>query len=344
MSDQALGPLANSGRLFVIPKYRLMYVSLAKNACTALKWMMATLGGEDTSRFTLGLRPYTNDMDVIHDRRQWRKVLRVSEVDPKIRAEMAPENGWLIFSVVRDPLPRTFSGWQNKLLLNSPTHARWSAERWYPRFPQDQETIVADFAAFVDMLANNPKHPLHEDTHFRSQVRLLRGDKIKYTRLYDISEMAQLRADVSAHLAGFGWSGELYLPRSNESPLRPIAAVFPDKVRAQLEQIYARDFKRFGQHWDSDKIPDIPWSKDAIAEAQRMTAAGRRMTEMRRIGLEQQREIARLERQIRTMERGWAGVALRVARHGRRLRRRLIAVLTRVAPGLAERLRESLHR
>lgn len=339
-----LGPLLSSVRFFVIPQYRLMYVSLAKNACTTLKWMMANLGGEDPSRFKLGLTPFTNEFDVIHDRSQWRRVKRLGDLDPEVRDAIGPDNGWLVFSVVRDPRPRCFSAWQNKLLFNGPNYTRWRGEPWYPRFPRDAATIRTDFAKFVDMLAHHPDHPLRTDTHFRSQTQLLRQDCVTYSQIYDISELSRLRDDVTSHLASFGWSGELYLPRLNETPLRAVASAFAPKVRAQLEEIYAADFEQFGVGWDFADIRDEPWPSSAIAEAQRMAGAGRRMAELRDIGLRHKRQVSKLEQRVAELESAAPVTLPRLEYRLRELARRLAAALDRVAPGLVERIRAARRR
>jgi Sulfotransferase family len=339
-----LAALGGSGRYYVIPEYRLMYVSVAKNACTALKWMMADLGGEDAEHFTLGLSPYTSRIDGIHDRTQWRKVARLGDLPEHVLAELHPDNGWLVFGVVRDPRPRCFSAWQNKLLLGSPNYTQWRREAWYPRFPAEPEAIREDFARFVDMLARNPDHPLHVDTHFRTQTRLLRRDAVPYSHIYDISEMGRLKADVTAHLQGFGWSGELFLPRSNETPLRATKALFADGVREQLEAVYASDFKRFGRRWDFADIPDEEWTADALEDARRLAGDWRRMAELRDIGLELRRETEQLRTRVAALETEPVEVTAVLRRRLVRLHRLALLRAEPVARQLAEPVSDRLGR
>ncbi len=313
-----------------------MYVSVAKNACTALKWMMAHLGGEDAEHFELGLSPYTSRIDAIHDRKQWRKVARLGDLPERVLAELHPDNGWLVFGVVRDPRSRCFSAWQNKLLLRSPHYTRWRSEPWYPRFPQEPEAIREDFARFVDVLVDNPDHPLHVDTHFRTQTRLLRRDTVTYSHIYDISEIGRLKADVTAHLQDLGWSGELFLPRSNETPLRATSAVFADGVREKLEAVYASDFKRFGERWDFADITDEEWTPGALEDARRLAGDWRRMAELRDIALDLRTDSEQLRARVAALEAQPAGVFAVLRRSLIRLRRLALRRAEPVARQLAE--------
>ena len=45
--DDSLRILGTTRRAYVIPDLKLLYISLAKNACTSIKWLMAELAGED---------------------------------------------------------------------------------------------------------------------------------------------------------------------------------------------------------------------------------------------------------------------------------------------------------
>ena len=45
--DDSLRILGTTRRAYVIPELKLLYISLAKNACTSIKWLMAELAGED---------------------------------------------------------------------------------------------------------------------------------------------------------------------------------------------------------------------------------------------------------------------------------------------------------
>jgi hypothetical protein len=273
-------------RSYVVPEHRIMFNALNKNACTSLKWMIAAIAGEDLSRFSSGLTTLPTNAEAVHNRWQWKVSPTLDKLDPEIRAGIHPDNGWFIFAVVRDPRTRLFSAWQNKLLTANPGYARWAKEDWYPRQPADVDTMVADFTRFVDFLEREPQHELRLDPHFRDQADLLVPSAVQYSQVYDISEMRQLRADLEVHLAATGWSGELYVPRSNTSPLWPNGRLFVDGVREQVERIYAADFELFGDRWDFASIDTAPeWSTAECRQIDMLVEHGQRIGELRDIGI-----------------------------------------------------------
>ena len=287
---------ANS-RIFVAPEQKVLWVSLNKNACTSLKWMMASLMGEDLDRFATGLMPVTNNQDAIQNRGKWEHAKILRDYDPAIVADIHAGNGWFVFAVVRDPRNRLFSAWQNKLLLENPGYTHYRDESWYPRHPLTAETVVEDFERFVDMVETHPNHSLRQvDPHFRDQADLLIPHLIDYTKIYEITELKQMQDDLRAHLAGMGWTGELYLPRSNDTPLRVTAAPFANGVRERIEKMFAADFELFPGRWDFAKAEAAePWTDHELREAEIHAGYGRRIGDLRERGLELRDEAA-LER------------------------------------------------
>ena len=267
---------------FAVPAARVMFVQVHKNACTSLKWMMAGIAGEDLAGFKPSLQAATNEHDDIHDRRQWRKTPRLNELSPELRAQIHPENGWFVFAVVRDPRSRLFSAWESKLLLDNPGYTHYLSEPWYPRHPIDADSVVEDFARFVDLLESAPDHRVRRDPHFCDQVDLLHSDVVTYTQVYDIRELGRLRQELQAHLDSVGWAGELDLPRLNDTPLRVNARPFAGGVRERIEKIYAADFERFGDRWDFAHVEAAPeWTEAELREADLRASYGRRLGYLR---------------------------------------------------------------
>ena len=73
------------------------------------------------------------------DRARHEPVARRAAVDPlrgRGARAAAGQEGWLRFSLVRDPAPRLWSGWQSKLLLREPRFVEdFGDAPWFPRVP-----------------------------------------------------------------------------------------------------------------------------------------------------------------------------------------------------------------
>jgi hypothetical protein len=309
-------------RTYPAVEARVLFIQVNKNACTSLKWMMAQLAGEDLSAFGPSLGAATSDEDDIHDRRQWHRSPRLDRIDAELRSQMHPDNGWFVFAVTRDPRARLFSAWQSKLLLDNPGYAGRRHDSWYPRHPVSTESIVTDFAAFVDLLAHDPDHQLRADPHFADQVELLHEDLVTYTDIYDVRDLGRLQRDLRRHLDQVGWTGDLTLPRANDTPLRATSQVFDDGVREQIEKVYSADFDRFGDRWDFGAFDEVPaWTEAQLEDVERRAALGRRIGYLRSQAL-RYRDEARREHDVAQRQRA------RI----RRLRRRLRSARAKSAP------------
>ncbi|GAA4814512.1 sulfotransferase family 2 domain-containing protein [Nocardioides caeni] len=290
-------------RTYLAPDAKVVFESLNKNACTSLKWMMAELAGEDLDGFRAGPQPYIDDSEPIHNRDLWKVSPRLDALDAEQRAQIHPDNGWFVFAVVRDPRLRLFSAWQNKLLIETPFSHRWSKEWWYPRHPLTAETVIEDFAKFVELCEQDPPHWLRaKDAHFRDQVEMLAEDSVPYTRIYEISEMKQLQADLAAHLESVG-RPVIPLPRANPTPLRPIGALYANGIKERIEKIYAADFERFGHLWDFTKTENAePWTKEALNACEQEAVLGRRIGELYRIAKNRGEKLEKANARIAELE------------------------------------------
>jgi hypothetical protein len=269
-------------RTYAAVDARVLFVQVNKNACTSLKWMMAGIAGEDLAAFGPSLGAAARDADDIHDRRQWLRSPRLDQLDPELRAQIHPDHGWFVFAVTRDPRARLFSAWQSKLLLDNPGYTSFRKEPWYPRHPATCESVVEDFATFVDLLVREPQYRIRGDGHFRDQVELLHEDVVTYTHLYDVRDLGRLQVDLRNHLDQVGWTGELILPRLNDTPLRANGPVFGNGVGERITEMYAADFERFGDRWDLATIEAAPpWTDDDMREVERQASVGRRIGYLR---------------------------------------------------------------
>lgn len=293
-----LASFRSKRRLFVLPELKIAYVSVPKNACTSVKWLMAELAGENLDRIRkggLGFNP--TRVAQVHDRTTWQKLPNVAELDPAVRADVDPDRGWFVFGVLRDPRLRLFSAWQDKYLLRSPGYWQHWDDPAQPPVPTKAADIVDSFARFVDDVTSVSDHPALDDGHFVSQVHALDLDVVRYGRLYDMSELGVMTAELNKHVTDHGWQGgELELGRSNKSPFEPVAELFGGGVREKIERLYADDFELFGDRWDFSRIEgrDTTWTPDAFAHAQSIIAMSERMSDVVRSARRLRRQNKRL--------------------------------------------------
>ena len=308
---------------YVMTRWRALYVSVNKAACTSLKWLVAELQGEDPERFHRSLSREVTPTMTIHRRALWRRTPMAKRLPDRRLAEIGPDNGWFIFAAVRHPTARLFSAWQSKLLLREPWWVEeFGEEDWFPREPRTGEDIVAEFHRFVGFLERDPGSRIMRNRHFASQHWMLAPDTMPYTRIYRTSEIPQLLADLEAHVRAQGYSGEpLKLLRANETPLEPIAGLFTPAVLEASSRLYADDFKAFGY---DDPMPDrvLPgdsYDDAAVAEIGRLVERQQRINDL---ALRGQKLSAQL-REMREAATPQPAQPSRVRRLAYRARRRL---------------------
>jgi sulfotransferase famil protein len=286
MTTSAMTPLlkgrppANS---FVVRDKKLVYVSVTKVACTSLRWMIADLAGEDLTAFYPGIAAHQTRLMTIHrEREHWKHTPQVSTLAPDEVAEISRDNGWFIFAVVRDPWSRLWSAWQSKFLVRHASYLeRFGSEPWFPRVPEKPQDVIDDFRAFVEAKPWTTHELLKRDVHFRPQVRSVHPGNINYSRVYDLKDMSVLLDDLHTHLKTVGQDRELYLPRSNETPLALIPAVLENGVAEQISALYRADFREFGERWSLDTVKmQDGWTDDAIRFAAYHTVANERIGDL----------------------------------------------------------------
>jgi hypothetical protein len=303
MALDPLHALGGTRRAYVVPELKLLYISVAKNACTSLKWLLAELAGEDLTRFRLGAGPFVSPDEGIHVRRRWQRTPKLNEIPVSVRSQISPDNGWFVFGVVRDPRVRLFSAWENKFLLRNPAYTKWRDEPWFPRVPSSPDEVAEDFAAFVEVLHKDPDAAVVQDAHFLPQSPFLSPDVVPYSRIYEISEMKLLLRDLNAHVVEQGRPGDLQLRRSNDTPLKATAQMFGGEVRGRIEEFYAEDFQRFGHFWDFAKIETAPeWTRRDLDELQSRIVLAERINELLGLLAESKKSVAESRATVATKE------------------------------------------
>jgi hypothetical protein len=290
---------------FVLPRWKLVYVSNPKAACTTIKWMLADLQGIDEQTFHSSLREETTRATTIHQHRQcWGPdTPRLQAVSAQELEGITPENGWFVFSMVRHPGNRLWSAWQSKLLLREPRfHATFAGAPWLPRIPESTDDVVEDWERFIRAVAADPSMPIMRDQHFRSQSTLLGVNTMSYDRLYDTSEFELMAKDIRAHLEAQGWRGELSNRRSNETPLPPVEAAFPPHVVATLATVFGADFRALD--YDDPTPPRLrsgDYSADLLAAVAVIAERGERIGDLSRRALALEQRVRDAERRPKTL-------------------------------------------
>lgn len=270
---------------FILRDQRIVWVSVAKNACTSIKWMLADLAGEDHTQFYDTITAEVTRSMAIHDRNLWRRAQRPRDLSEDELAEIAPDNGWFVFTVVRDPRLRVWSAWQSKFLQRDPIYIKpYLESKWLPRLPESTEDVLEDFQTFVHWMAEHPEHRLRRDPHFRIQTTRVYWHTTPYTRIYDLADLSELGGDVSAHLAAQGLDPHVSIGRFNDTVLPVRGDLFTDRVQHELEAMYELDFETFGDRWDFARtLQSHPeWSPAAFADIASRASMGERIGDLTR--------------------------------------------------------------
>jgi Sulfotransferase family len=333
---QRTGLPPNKTATYVLRRWKTVYVSVPKAACTSLKWLVADLQEEDPQHFYETPSAETSRSMTIHHRSRWQRTPMLNELDDEELAEISPENGWFVFAVVRHPAARLWSGWQSKFLLHEPHFSKHFPEATWPRFPTSTSDVVEDFHTFVRSLAADPTAAIFHDRHFRSQSRLLRTDRVPYTRVYQTAEFGELMRDLAAHLEPLGLERMPALRRSNETPLAPIEQLFTPEVVDVVGRHYAADFEQFGY---PDVIPKglsaSEYSAAELAEVGRLAERGERIGDLYRLLLESQSRQRKVIRELRTRLRARPPAVPAPRSTLQRARGRAGRIVRRALPGVS---------
>ncbi|WP_062464891.1 sulfotransferase family 2 domain-containing protein [Demequina soli] len=240
---------------WVLPEQKILFVSIGKNACTSIKWLLAEISGQDIDQLLDTPALQSTRRMLIHTRKRWVNTPKLSEMTEEQRAQISPDNGWFVFAVVRDPRLRIFSAWQSKFLVGEPAYSwrKYGGRAWIPSTPESKEDVLRDWEKFVTALElDGPRGGVARgDGHFTTHTARLHEAVVPYGTIYDMSEIGQLTTDLREHLIRTqGHSPELLLGNENDTPLKAGREVFENGILDRLEVIYASDFERFGDLWD----------------------------------------------------------------------------------------------
>lgn len=110
----------------------------------------------------------------VHDTNAWAPDHRFAHSEDQACERVLREDGWLRFTVVRDPWQRLWSAWLSKLLLREPRFVALCGEQpWFPREPERAADVIEDFRRFVAAARRNASPlalPPHADDEAAAAV------------------------------------------------------------------------------------------------------------------------------------------------------------------------------
>lgn len=199
-----------TSQAMLVDDLKLLYLPIAKNACSSLKQLVASLGGVE-------LEPGEDIHIKLDGSRTGLQFADRSEEDIR-HALTAP--GWMRFAVLRDPFDRLVSAYVEKFVLHrdEPRIEETVGLAYRAVFgrdeltPEDFERGISfrEFVTFI--LHENPKVL---DPHWQPQSEQL--GNVAFTHVYDVKGLDCLVDDLRKHIGQ-----EIPLPMMNVS--RDIAA------------------------------------------------------------------------------------------------------------------------
>ena len=288
----------------VLPQQRVVFLPMPKAACTSMLWTLAEVAGVRTEDFAGSTLPEPSAALTVHDMNAWAPELRLSSYEGEERDRVLSEDGWLRFTVVRDPWHRLWSAWVSKLLLREPRFvALYGEQPWFPRVPASPSAIVADFRRFVAAVAAGEAQDVHWAVQHDLSRQLPLGHIGRAERLGET--LATLFEHVGAH-------PPQRPRRQNVSPLGLPPHAYDERAAASVRACFAADFESFGY---DDATPD----GQGVQEWERRAGA---VLPLLRATIDQHLRIDQLhglaQRRAERMQAAEARVQSESARRGRR--------------------------
>jgi hypothetical protein len=225
----------------VLPEQRVLFLPMPKAACTSILWTLAGVAGLGPEHFENSTLPEPSAALTVHDMNAWAPEHRLSENPPALLAQ----DGWLRFTVVRDPWRRLWSAWLSKLLLREPRFVRlYGPEPWFPRSPEHPDQLVEDFRAFVRAVGAGAAH----DVHWSVQHEL--SSQLPLTHVGRTERLGATLALLHRHI---GMTPPAAGDRRNAGPLAVPPHAYDAGTAAIVRRHYAADFAAFAY---DDAPPD----------------------------------------------------------------------------------------
>ena len=269
-------------RHFVIEECKVAYVCNPGASSTALRWLLAAIGGLRPEAFARSTGVAATRRETVQDNRRWGSIIRPRSGAVPEFARLAEADDWFVFTVVRDPRERVWAAWQAKLLRGGPRMlANEDLRRWIPNPPREPADVIGPFADFVHALATGTAGAIARDPYCRPQTETITRPGLSYTQVYDRSQIARLLADLTTHLERLGRARKLAYQPGPRLPFVLTRAVLTDQVAGDIECAYAADFAALGQAWpDEPLLADGDWDRAGYGAVNFVRAANERIADL----------------------------------------------------------------
>jgi hypothetical protein len=256
-------------RALVFDDLRVLFVPVPKASCTAILWMLAELSGLDEDRFAQSLGREVTPELTIHDMSRWPDEHKLGVREPGDLEEPLTGEGWLRFTVVRNPFRRLWSAWQSKVLLAEPQFIdKFSDQPWYPHSVDSAEGVLDSFRAFLDALGSDPELG-RADVHWAPQVGLIGHPEFALDHVGRVEQLDDTLDRLRRHVEASGRTMP-QMRRANVTPLPYADELFTKADVEVLEETYADDLETFGYDLPPGAALDAPCSEawlDAVRRA-----------------------------------------------------------------------------
>lgn len=233
---------------FVSTRYRYLYVSTPKVACTSIKLFLHSLEELPPIQPFSGAHESKLSM-FIHDRQQF-GLPSILELTPTLQEQALNASGWFRFALVRNPYSRLFSAWQSKIRTVEPDfeHVAGQIRHSFP------DGALPTFPEFVDFVCDREDLSTC-DAHWQLQSGLAFSDLLRHSILtYKLEAIGVFIDAFSAHLRAAGYRQPVWLPAHNEGPGIEWRRFYDGDLAGRVYAKYRRDFEEFDYPRDSWRV------------------------------------------------------------------------------------------
>ena len=240
-NNDALQSIAS--QVLVAPRLQVLYAPTTKAACTTIKLMLATAEGTHNPGVANKLAiMHVSLAQTIHHP-QVNGLRTLANFSTRNQRQMLNSPDWLRVTSLRDPVSRSYSAWENRILMRAHRRTTTLAELAHDVHTDGQLDLAASFSHFAKVLGEQAK-VFMTDHHFLPQATLTRPDLINYTTTTRVDQPGEL--DRLAQLLTVR-SGKTIAPqRLNEGLGMPLDRVCDVDAANRIMTTYAVDYETFG--------------------------------------------------------------------------------------------------